>query len=504
MNDSSVKNTLEVTNFGPIAEAKIDLRPLTVFVGPSNTGKSYLAVLIYALHRHFSRRSDEMRYWNPAERDTLRDALAEWMQAIDEGLENMAGNHIMLPDPVKEGIRLLIHGQGAYFGKELRRCFGMGETRSLIRKGSRQNARVVFGSHLAKDSVPFEQAFEIGTNGSDAIRTVIPEGLSLSADRQVPINSDLPEADYLLWKARVTAPMIVREDKGLWNASSQDLMEHVFERVLPQLLGALHAPAHYLPADRTGVMRAYRVLLGSLIDQASQPGHNDPTPDLSGVVGDFLKQLVRFGNLPDLHLRNRGTPPLAEDMEKHVLAGSVHIETSPTGLPSFFYRPRGWKKALPLMHASSMISELAPVVLYLRYVVRPGETLIIDEPEAHLHPAMQAEFTRQIAAFVRSGLQVIVTTHSEWVLETLANLVRASKLPEERRKGIESADPALRPDQVGAWLFRSKNRPKGSVVEKLELDTETGLFQTDFDPVSEALYNEGIGISNLLQGGGRE
>ena len=35
---------------GPIAEANIDLRPLTVFVGPSNTGKTYFATLVYALH----------------------------------------------------------------------------------------------------------------------------------------------------------------------------------------------------------------------------------------------------------------------------------------------------------------------------------------------------------------------------------------------------------------------------------------------------------------------
>ena len=45
---------LNVTNFGPIVKAEIDLRPLTVFVGPSNTGKSYLAMLIYALHRSFN------------------------------------------------------------------------------------------------------------------------------------------------------------------------------------------------------------------------------------------------------------------------------------------------------------------------------------------------------------------------------------------------------------------------------------------------------------------
>ena len=55
MNDLAKQDSLEleVTNFGPIVEAKIDLRPLTVFVGPSNTGKSYLAILIYALHRFF-------------------------------------------------------------------------------------------------------------------------------------------------------------------------------------------------------------------------------------------------------------------------------------------------------------------------------------------------------------------------------------------------------------------------------------------------------------------
>ncbi|MCY3660922.1 MAG: hypothetical protein OXG36_18110 [Caldilineaceae bacterium] len=45
---------LEASNYGPIVDAKVDLRPLTVFVGPSNTGKSYLAILVYALHRIFS------------------------------------------------------------------------------------------------------------------------------------------------------------------------------------------------------------------------------------------------------------------------------------------------------------------------------------------------------------------------------------------------------------------------------------------------------------------
>ena len=46
---------LDVSNFGPIVQASLELRPLTVFIGPSNTGKSYLAILIYALHQLFGR-----------------------------------------------------------------------------------------------------------------------------------------------------------------------------------------------------------------------------------------------------------------------------------------------------------------------------------------------------------------------------------------------------------------------------------------------------------------
>ena len=45
---------LNISNFGPITKAGLELRPMSVFVGPSNTGKSYLGVLIYALHQFFS------------------------------------------------------------------------------------------------------------------------------------------------------------------------------------------------------------------------------------------------------------------------------------------------------------------------------------------------------------------------------------------------------------------------------------------------------------------
>ena len=47
------KVEIAIKNFGPIAEANIDLRPLTVCVGPSNTGKPILLHWCMLLHGVF-------------------------------------------------------------------------------------------------------------------------------------------------------------------------------------------------------------------------------------------------------------------------------------------------------------------------------------------------------------------------------------------------------------------------------------------------------------------
>lgn len=41
--------TVHVTDFGKIEKADIEVAPLTLFVGDSNSGKSYMMTLIYGL-----------------------------------------------------------------------------------------------------------------------------------------------------------------------------------------------------------------------------------------------------------------------------------------------------------------------------------------------------------------------------------------------------------------------------------------------------------------------
>ncbi len=498
---------LEVLDFGPIVEAKIDLRPLTVFVGPSNTGKSYLAILIYALHRHlggggwsgrrrFSRNPTMFRHGDskklPKKTLITLNNLAESLIAHkgksppDEG--------IVLPSLVMEVIRSGFGEQGEYLGNEVSRCFGIEEVGTLIRKGTKGTARIGFHKRGACEIAPIEHSLTIGTQ-VNKYSTVIPQDIQM----RVGVEND----DYsieLLRRWAVEMISVGDRDEDRPNFFAWRFLEALADQIRPQIVGPLHLPAFYLPADRTGVMHAHNVVVSALIESAAMTGLRPAarTPMLSGVLADFLEQLIDLDRPP--YRRRKPRHDLDRQIERAILGGSIGVDKSEAiDYPHFTYRPEGWKDSLSLMNASSMVSELAPVVLYLRHMVRPGNVLIVEEPESHLHPAMQVQFTRQLATLVEKGIRVIITTHSEWVLEELANIVQRFELSSLERKATVGSKIALHPNQVGAWLFKQKKRPRGSVVQEVKLDHETGLFPTDYDAVSEELYNESVNIFSRTQ-----
>ena len=504
MNDYSTKGALEleVADFGPIVEAKIDLRPLTVFIGPSNTGKSYLAILIYALHRHFSGGTGPNRaphFWTYRKfRDrqaqllsATTDALSGWAELTSADQPSNTG-HIVLPGPIADEVRLEFAARGDALGSEIIRCFGIDEHRALVRKGKRDGARVVL-RRCPNNAELFEHGLTIKAKRAE-FSTTTAKGTSLQIDAR--------DADESIEGfQRMVTGMIAAVDRADQTADlrASQLIGTLARFALPHLVGPLHRPAFYLPADRTGVMHAHRVVVSSLIERASMTGLRPSarTPMLSGVLADFLEQLIELDH-PSYRRRRRPHRDLGTQIEKAILDGSVRVDRSKAiGYPHFTYRPNGWKDNLPLMNASSMVSELAPMVLYLRHMVGSGDVLIVEEPESHLHPAMQVELTRQLAKLIHSDIRVIITTHSEWLLEELANIVRRSKIPKAGRKEMAGGEAALRPDQVGAWLFQPKRRPRGSVVTEIDLD-DSGLYPSGFDEVAVALHNNWAEISSRI------
>ena len=499
----------QVSDFGPIVDATIELRPLTVFVGPSNTGKSYLAILIYALHRFFggawsTRRPLGGVYGMVRPSGTLTepqaiiDSIDKLARPFLDRRKSPAGGSIVLPSLIADEIRSGFDAGGDALGREIGRCFGIDEASALSRKGRRNIARIVLRRRISDDATPVEHTLTLAAHQTE-FRTNIP------ADTPIQISAtntrELDECVHLIDFLRRLETEKQRDDERNY------LVSHLFERlkdiILPHVVGPMHRPAYYLPADRTGVMHAHSVVVSALIGSAPTAGLRPATrtPMLSGVLADFLEQLIEI-DLPRPSRKSR-RHDYGTSIEEAILGGSVGVDRSATiNYPRFTYRPTGWKNDLPLMNASSMVSELAPVVLYLRHMVEPGQVLIVEEPESHLHPAMQVKFTRQLAALVNAGFRVLVTTHSEWLLEELANIVRRSELPGSRKTKQNGNDVALGSDQVGAWLFEPKHRPKGSVVTEIRLD-DSGLYPTGFDTVAAALHNDWAEISSRIGDGSK-
>ncbi len=483
---------LEVTNFGPIVRGKVDLRPLTVFIGPSNTGKSYLAILVYALHNYFNasvspNRRHLPRGYKMSKKDV--NSLTGWAQeAFADRKRKSDSENIALPAEITDLICSRFSTQNAVISNEIVRCFGIDEVEALIRKRSRNGSRIALRS-VSPDGPAALSRLTIKKQATE-LEMTIPE--------DVPLQINTAESEYLADHLHFLTTEMASDSYEERKFFAREFVGYLTSLVLPQIAGPLRLPAFYLPADRTGVMHAHSMVVSTLIRNAALAGvrPDTRTPMLSGVLADFLEQLIQLATPRRKRKSHRN---LGEAIEESILNGSVHIDKSEAAdYPLFKYRPKGWDNDLNLMNASSMVSELAPVVLYLRYRVHRNNVLIVEEPESHLHPAMQVEFTRQLAALVRSGIRVIVTTHSEWLLEELANLVQLSKLPETKRKGIDGGNFALSPEQVGAWMFQPKNNPKGSVVKEVELN-DSGLYESGFDDVSEVLYNKWAEISGRIE-----
>ena len=494
---------LEIDDFGPIKSAKIELRPLTVFVGPNNTGKSYLAILIYAFHCAIANRY-EMSY-SVLRRRADSEAMANPKtdqyigHLVEDAISGNAKKIVELgPGHLTELVQF-IHGSNNSLLFEITRSFGIKNDSGLRRKFARRKRALVrlIQTDNAYDYEPKILISELG-HGCQ-VEIVGPSECQLN----------LENIEQLIDQAADQRGLFSSDGERMSNLRA-GVAREVYKAVMPTMANR----AYYLPADRTGVMHSHRAVVNALISSAPTggllPGTNVPT--LSGILSDFLRGLVVMDEAVRMRKESEkieGTRSALSDvtdrMESSVLNGSVVVRSAKAiNYPDFLYRPNGWKSELQLLNASSMVSEMTPLILYLRYVVDEGQTLIIEEPESHLHPKMQIQLTRLLALLVQAGIKVIVTTHSDWVVSCLNNIVLRKRnesassgdLPIGQKGDV--VEPALNELDVGVWAFSKSGVRSGSRVEQLNF-SESGHYRPDFDDDLMELHNEwATQASNLV------
>lgn len=87
------------------------------------------------------------------------------------------------------------------------------------------------------------------------------------------------------------------------------------------------------------------------------------------------------------------------------------------------------------------VSQILPVLVLLFYVPE-GSTVILEQPEIHLHPAVQAGLADVfIDAIKRRHIQIILESHSEHLLQRLQR--RMAEFGLEKEKGFDADNAAL-------------------------------------------------------------
>lgn len=106
------------------------------------------------------------------------------------------------------------------------------------------------------------------------------------------------------------------------------------------------------------------------------------------------------------------------------------------------------------------VSQVLPVLVLLAYA-QSGDTLILEQPEIHLHPAVQSGLADIIleTALTRN-IQVIVESHSEHLLTRLQRRIAEAEFGNFLR---------VKPDDV-ALYFAKQTEGGGSTLDQLEID----------------------------------
>lgn len=177
-----------------------------------------------------------------------------------------------------------------------------------------------------------------------------------------------------------------------------------------------------------------------------------------------------------------------EDCVHKVNKGFVRREES-----QYVYELSDGQK-IPLTAAASSIKELAPLTLLLNRFPVKGLSILFEEPEAHVHPNRQVKLADLLACIVKEGAHLQVTTHSDYLIKRLNNLMRLSllqgKMPEEdfakllSECGIEP-EYLLSAEDVRAFLLREREDGSSEIAEQ-DLSEEHSIpFESFYQVIHE-------------------
>ena len=428
---------------GPIDAADLDLGDLTVIAGRNNTGKTYLVYTIYGF----------LRTWASNWRLPLADSL---VSRLGDFLSSEIGGRTEIERRDIERLRLRTAAWAAstFSGNSISQIF-------------------------SSPSAAFANA---------SLSVELPDELPSNAKRFSLAQTDEFRVSAQYGEEAIELELVSRATHAIGRRSAASLALNVALPDVPR--------PFVLSAERFGIALFYKELdftKSRLVEMLQQIGDQDMQPGRTPLlIVDRIASRYAMPVKDNVDFTRNIENILHQDSE--FVGDKLHEEVrnlmngyyaSTDGVIRFKSRARKHRAFdIPLHIASSSARGLSDLYFYLRHVASRNDILFIDEPEAHLDTANQVMLARVISRLVAAGLKVLVSTHSDYLIKEINNLVMLHHLLFRTDLGQElgyGPDEGIASERIRAYVAE-KNTLKPCSVDRYGIDAP--VFDETIDKIN--------------------
>ena len=465
LSPEQARATFHFKKIGPVKNAEMELGDLTVIAGHNNTGKTYIAYTLYGFLRSFSESVGP--FLDATDVLPFAGKMIGWAEKLNGFWPVYDPNCYVRSSETKDNPPLM--RWPAYFPKE---CYLKCSVRRRLSEEHRLMCNLESGrrestSHRDNDL----QSGAVLSYGYDGEELKISIDKTGSTVRFFEILSPLSRLylQFLLPDIPFNPFVLSAERFGI------SLFYRELDFTRNNLVDALQKMA-----DDRSRAHSYPLFIDSTTSRYALPiKHNI----------DYTR------SIPDLKDRSGVYDDKLYDYIKDMLSG--YYSTSDGGIRFVSKARRGDRKFnIPLHLASTSARGLSDFYFFLRYVAEKGQLLIIDEPESHLDTSNQILMARLLARCIKAGLKVLITTHSDYLVKEINNLIMLSgSFPDKeslvKSLGYESYD-SISPSAVRAYVA------EGNSLARCNVD-EYGIEMPVFDDTIDSINRIANELTSRLQ-----
>ncbi|KLI35709.1 hypothetical protein SZ48_01985 [Brachyspira hyodysenteriae] len=419
--------TLHVKNFAKIKEAKIELSPFTLFIGDNNSGKSYLMTLVYGLIRYTA---------------TIINIIFKNEKDIEKLEEYKKAKSI-----IESYINNLDFNKEAELSSEEVEIF-IELFNVLLNKYSNEVINYIFNSD---NEIKLEN-IKLEFYNSEITFRIKKENRSGS-------NKEMNTFDInKIISGKIISGMWISFDNDniYYNEIIKTIIGFIISNYLDTVFLSLYINREiFLPVSRTGFLLSRNDISSSARAAKFDRYAEKNNEYLSRPIMDFLDNFDKLSKQKnDIEYR---TKTLIDFIEKNMLFGKIMINEETKNI---YYKPDNTELEFQMYLSSAVVTELTPLYLFLKYGFIKRK-LLMEEPEISLHPKLQQQLTRLFIKLINTGVNVMITTHSDTIIQHINNMIKLNNNKEDIKKELMkkynyNEDDLISEDKVRMYQFDIK------------------------------------------------